>query len=85
MTDKNLDKLEKQLSSRPTKTTAPLPKTIVVSELSDGTKDVLEYFGVEAPVLLNDFSCALEDALIESVARYKELKQKYEALKSKYE
>jgi len=62
-----------------------LPETITVSELSEDSQEVLEHFGIEAPSLLNNYSMALEDALIESVSSIKALKQKYEALKSKYE
>ena len=85
MPDKKIENLQDKLNNRPKQTKEPLPETIVVSELSQGSQEVLEFFGIEAPTLLNDLSCALEDALIESVARYKALKQTYEALKSKYE
>lgn len=70
---------------RPKEVGKPLPETIVVSDLSIGTQEVLEYFGLDAPTLLNDYCNALEDALIDSVTVIKELKQKYEALKSKHE
>ena len=85
MSNKKIDNLQNKINDRPAQTKEPLPKIIVVADLSEGSQEVLEFFGVEAPTLLNDFSCALEDALIESGERYKALKQKYEALKSKYE
>ena len=65
-----------------------LPKTIKVSELSDHTRDILEHFGLDAPSLLNTYSCALEDALIEQVkgksAAITEIKR-LRALLSEYE
>ena len=70
---------------KPEKATKELPETIVVAELSVGSQEVLAHFGIEAPTLLNDYSNALEDALIESVAAIKAIRQKYEALKSKHE
>ena len=52
---------------KPTKQNIKLGKTIEVSELSDDTKEVIEHFGLEAPELLNQYSIALEDALVEQV------------------
>jgi len=46
-----------------------LPKTIKVDELSEDTVDILAHFGLDAPSLLNTYSCALEDALIEVVKK----------------
>ena len=46
-----------------------------LSGISDDSLEVLEHFGAEAPKLLNDYSCALEDALINQV----ELTQKLQA------
>ena len=40
-----------------------------LAEISGESLEVLEHFGAEAPKLLNDYSCALEDALIEQVRR----------------
>ena len=70
---------------KPKQITEKIPETIVVSELSTDCQEVLEHFGIEAPSLLNNYSMALEDALIETVNSLKALKQKYEALKSKHE
>lgn len=42
-----------------------LPNTIKTDKLTEYTRDVLQSFGLEAPAVLNDWSCALEDALIE--------------------
>lgn len=44
-----------------------LPETITVSELSEDTRFVLESFGLEAPHLLNEYCCSLEDALVEQM------------------
>jgi len=40
-----------------------------LSQISDTSLEVLEHFGAEAPALLNQYSCAVEDALIEQVQR----------------
>ena len=40
-----------------------------LSQISDESLEVLEHFGSEAPVLLNQYACAVEDALIEQVLR----------------
>ena len=38
-----------------------------LSQISDQSLEVLEHFGAEAPALLNQYACAVEDALIEQV------------------
>ena len=40
-----------------------------LSGISNESLEVLEHFGAEAPVLLNQYACAVEDALIEQVQR----------------
>lgn len=40
-----------------------------LSGISDVSLEVLEHFGSEAPALLNNYACAVEDALIEQVGR----------------
>jgi hypothetical protein len=40
-----------------------------LSQISDASLEVLEHFGAEAPVLLNQYACAVEDALVEQVQR----------------
>lgn len=40
-----------------------------LSQISDESLEVLEHFGAEAPSLLNQYACAVEDALIEQVQR----------------
>ena len=50
-----------------------------LSQISDESLTVLEKFGAEAPKLLNDYACAVEDALVEEVSRHKETQTKLEA------
>ena len=38
-----------------------------LSQISDTSLEVLEHFGAEAPALLNQYACAVEDALIDQV------------------
>ena len=40
-----------------------------LGQISDVSLEVLEHFGSEAPALLNNYACAVEDALIEQVGR----------------
>ena len=40
-----------------------------LSQVSDESLEVLQHFGAEAPALLNQYACAVEDALIEQVQR----------------
>ena len=40
-----------------------------LSQVSDQSLEVLQHFGAEAPALLNQYACAVEDALIEQVQR----------------
>ena len=40
-----------------------------LSQISNESLEVLEHFGAEAPKLLNQYACAVEDALIEQVRR----------------
>ena len=53
-------------------------EVIKVSELSEESQAVLAEFGPEAPRLLNDYCCSVEDALIEQVARADEMKQAFQ-------
>ena len=50
-----------------------------LSQISDQSLEVLEHFGAEAPVLLNQYACAVEDALIEQVRRTQALNLLLEA------
>ena len=48
---------------------AAAPSDAYLSKISDLSLEVLEHFGAEAPALLNQYACAVEDALIEQVKR----------------
>ena len=47
--------------------------------ISDASLEVLEHFGAEAPALLNQYACAVEDALIEQVQRGNSMSHMLEA------
>ncbi len=60
------------LSSRPhsqPQTENASARDSYLSQISDQSLEVLEHFGAEAPALLNQYACAVEDALIEQVQR----------------
>ena len=68
---------------RPTPSKHKLPKDLSIDSFSKASIDILEHFGIDAPNLLNNYSTALEDALIEQVQnRANDLKRlkRYEAL-----
>lgn len=68
---------------RPKRTNSRLPDDLSLSSFSRASIDILEHFGIDAPNLLNNYSTALEDALIEQVQnRANDLKRikRYEAL-----
>ena len=54
----------------------------VAEWLSDDSLEVMQHFGLEAADLLNQYSNALEDALIEQVRRTRELAAELEAYRS---
>ena len=57
-----------QAYSAPTQQTQEAPASdAYLSQISDASLEVLEHFGAEAPALLNQYACAVEDALIEQV------------------
>ena len=74
--------VEDAFKERPKKSETRVPDVIKLKDLSQETQEVLEYFGVEAPELLNNYAMALEDALIELTEKYKALKTKYNDLQS---
>ena len=57
-----------QAYSQPSSEAAPA-RDAYLSQISDESLEVLEHFGAEAPNLLNNYACAVEDALIEQVQR----------------
>ena len=54
---------------------------IIAEFLSDESLEIVQHFGLEAPKLLNDYSNALEDALIEQVKLVKQLRAELEESK----
>lgn len=56
-----------QQAAAPARSEASAPVDSYLSQISDESLQVLEHFGAEAPYLLNNYACAVEDALIEQV------------------
>lgn len=67
---------------KPNKKKTKLGATINVSDLSEATVDVIAHFGINAPGLLNEYSIALEDALIEQVNHVVKLRHQVAELQS---
>lgn len=65
----------------PEKFEGEILKDIPLSSLSTETLEVLQYFGPEAPHLLNRYCIALEDALLSTVDKNKKLQAELKALK----
>ena len=59
--------------------------TTFMGELTADSLEVVEHFGIEAPALLNKYSCAVEDALIEQVEKNNELRKEIARLKGEPE
>jgi hypothetical protein len=59
---------QQQLAAQQQRARAP-KRDAYLSQISDDSLEVLEHFGAEAPTLLNQYACAVEDALIEQVRR----------------
>lgn len=55
--------------SAPQAAPAPKGRDNYLKGISNESLEVLQHFGPEAPVLLNNYACAVEDALIEQVQR----------------
>jgi hypothetical protein len=53
----------------PAQTQAAPAADAYLSQISDQSLEVLQHFGAEAPALLNQYACAVEDALVEQVQR----------------
>ena len=56
--------------------------SVVAEFLSNDSLEIVQHFGLEAPKLLNDYSNALEDALINQVEIIKQLRAEIEELKA---
>ncbi len=52
-----------------------IPEVIKRDDLTPETLDTLLHFGLNAPALLNQYACAVEDALIEQVHKGSELRE----------
>ncbi len=52
-----------------------LPDELNLEVFSEHSQEILKHFGIDAPSLLNTYSTAVEDALIEQVYRTKDYKQ----------
>lgn len=52
-----------------------MPNDSYLSSISPESLEVFQHFGPEAPVKLNTYACAMEDALLESLERQKTLHQ----------
>lgn len=65
--------------------TEPSVVTTFMGELTSESLEVVEHFGIEAPALLNKYSCAVEDALIEQVEKNNELRKEIARLKGEPE
>lgn len=63
-----LGQQQQQILSQAQSQNASAPDSYL-SQISDVSLEVLEHFGAEAPALLNNYACAVEDALIEQVGR----------------
>ena len=50
--------------------------------MSEDSLEVMQHFGLKTPELLNNYACAVEDALIEQVRRVQELQAELEAYRS---
>jgi len=55
---------------------------IMAEFLSDESLEIVQHFGLEAPKLLNDYSNALEDTLINQVEIIKQLRAEIAELKA---
>ena len=54
-----------------------LPRS-VRKHFSDESLEVLEHFGMNTPHILNEYCCTLEDALIESLSKIRDLQAQLE-------
>jgi len=68
-----------QLTAAAAKAVSNSKTDAYLSQISDLSLEVLEHFGAEAPALLNQYACAVEDALIEQVKRGQSLSLLLEA------
>lgn len=67
-----------QTYSEPSSQTQQQVNDGYLSQISDASLEVLEHFGAEAPALLNQYACAVEDALIEQVQNGQHQSQQFQ-------
>ena len=79
-----MEEQQQQQLKKPEVVDKKIPDVINKSDLTEDTVDVLEYFGLDAPSLLNNYSTSLEDALIEQVRKTKTLRQHYDDIYVRY-
>lgn len=46
---------------------------------------VLEYFGLHTPELLNQYSCSVEDAFLETLGKLQQLQQRHSKLEQQFQ
>ena len=61
-----------------------IPAALKRSDFSDKSIEVLETFGLEAPTLLNQYACAVEDHLIDAIEKIKALKAERQVIADAY-
>ena len=71
------------MSARPQRLNVELPEG-VDQYFDKRNLEVLECFGMNAPDLLNDYSCAVEDALIKVITDMKKLKRDHDKLTAQF-
>ena len=78
ISNKNNLKVRKLFNGQTFKREHEIPYVINKSDFSDHSIDVMETFGIEAAALLNDYSCTVEDALIDATRKIQDLKESLE-------
>ncbi|MDB4677233.1 hypothetical protein OAE59_01175 [Synechococcus sp. AH-551-B05] len=78
ISNNNKQKDRKLFNGQTFKREHEIPDDINKSDLSDHSIEVMETFGIEAAALLNDYSCRVEDALIDAVRKIQDLKERLE-------
>ena len=81
---RKIDSFLSSVNERSQQRRADRESTIEITwdSFSPASQEVLEYFGLEAPHLLNKYVCSVEDALIEMVERLQKANAIIEELKN---
>ena len=69
-------------SQTPLSSQASTAQTSDVSQISDATRAVVDHFGIEAPGILNQYACALEDMLIQQATAMDDLGGRHNAMQT---